>query len=65
LEECGFGILDFKTIESFKWCFMAHPIRYLEDITAEGDLKCGSPVLEVSKDKNISMWSRDCFVVIC
>ena len=27
---------------------------------AEGDLNCGSLALEVSGEKNINMWPRDC-----
>ena len=32
----------------------------MEEFIAEGDLICGSLALEVSQEKNISMWLRDC-----
>ena len=32
----------------------------MEDFVAEGDLNCGSLALEVSEEKNFSMWPRDC-----
>ena len=32
----------------------------MEDLFAEGDLNCGSLALEVSEEKNFSMWPRDC-----
>jgi hypothetical protein len=32
----------------------------MEGIGAEGDLSCGSLALEVSEEKNFSMWPSDC-----
>ena len=32
----------------------------MEDIVAEDDLNCVSLALEVSEEKNFSMWPRDC-----
>jgi hypothetical protein len=32
----------------------------VEDFVAEGDMNCGSLGLEVSEEKNFSMWPRDC-----
>ena len=40
---------------------MGYPSRNTEDFVAEGDLNCGSLALEVSEEKNFSMWPRDCF----
>ena len=40
---------------------MGHPSRNMVDFVAEGDLNCGSLALEVSEEKNFSMWPRDCF----
>jgi hypothetical protein len=39
---------------------MGHPIRIKEPIGAEGDLNHESLAKEFSKEKNFSMWSRDC-----
>ena len=32
----------------------------MEDSGTEGDLNCGSLALEVSEEKNFSMWTRNC-----
>ena len=32
----------------------------MEDFVSEGDLNCGRLALEVSEEKNINMWPRDC-----
>jgi hypothetical protein len=39
---------------------MGYPIRNKEHFASEGDLNCGSMVLEVSEEKDFSMWPRDC-----
>jgi len=39
---------------------MAHPSRNMEDSGTEGDLNSGDPGQEVSEEKNLSMWPRDC-----
>jgi hypothetical protein len=40
---------------------MGCPSGNKEDFVSEGDLNCGSLFLEVSEEKNFSMWLRDCF----
>jgi hypothetical protein len=43
---------------------MGHPSRNMVDFVAEGDLNCESLALEVSEEKNFSMWPRDCSCAI-
>jgi hypothetical protein len=42
---------------------MEHPSRNMEDPPAESDLNCADLAKEVSVEKNVSMWPRDCFVI--
>ena len=42
---------------------MDHPSRNMEDIVAEDDLNCIDLAQEVSVERNVSMWPRDCFVI--
>jgi hypothetical protein len=41
---------------------MGYPSRNMEDFAAESDLNCSDLAQEVSVEKNISTWPRDCFV---
>jgi hypothetical protein len=36
----------------------------MEDSGAEGDLNCGDLAQEVSEEKNISMWPKDCSYIL-
>ena len=41
---------------------MGNPVSNMEDGSAEGDLNCVDLLAqEVSTEKNVSMWPRDCF----
>ena len=52
-------------MEYFQWGLMGSPNRTVEDIGAEGDLNCGVQALDVSEEKNLSVWSRDsCEVLV-
>jgi hypothetical protein len=55
------GLWIWKAVEYCKWGLMGHPSRTLEDFVAESDLNCVDMAQEVLVEKNISMWSRDCF----
>ena len=57
------GLWIWKAVECFKWGLMDHPSRNMEDFGAETDLNCVDLVQEVSAEKNVNMWPRDCFVV--
>ena len=48
-------------MDCFKRGLMGCPSGNKEDFVSEGDLNCGSLFLEVSEEKNFSMWLRDCF----
>ena len=48
-------------MECLKWDLMGHPGRNMGDFVAEGDLNSGNLVIEISEEKNFSMWMRDCF----
>ena len=47
-------------VECFKWGLMGHPSKNMEDFVVEGDLNYGNLVIEVSEEKNFSMWWKDC-----
>lgn len=53
------GILESNRI--FKWGLVDHPRRNIEDIGAGGDLNFWGLGQEVSEEKNVNMWPRDCF----
>ena len=36
----------------------------MEDSDTEGDLNCGGLAQEVSEEKNISMWPKDCSYIL-
>jgi hypothetical protein len=57
------GLLIWKAVEYFKWDLIGYLNRYMEDFGAETDLNCVDLVQEVSAEKNVNMWPRDCFVV--
>jgi hypothetical protein len=44
------GLWIWKAVECFKWGLMGHPGRNMEDFVAEGDLNCGSLVVEVLEE---------------
>ena len=41
---------------------MSYPSRNMEDGGAENDLNCAGLAQEVSEEKNVNMWPRDCFL---
>ena len=41
---------------------MGHPSRNMEDLAAGSDLNCVDLAQEISKEKNFSMWHKDCFL---
>jgi hypothetical protein len=47
-------------MECFKLGLVGHLSRNMEDIRANGDLKCGGLALEASDEKNPSIQPRDC-----
>ena len=52
LEECGFG--DFwiwKAMECFKWGFLAHPSRNMDDFVTENTLNCAVLTQEISEER--------------
>ena len=51
-------------MEWFKWGLTGHPGRNREGSGAEGDGNCGRLAQEVSEEKNISMWPRDCSKIL-
>jgi hypothetical protein len=51
-------------MECFKWGLMSHPSRNMENFVAESNLNCADLAHEVPKEKNFSMWPRDCFCSI-
>ena len=57
------GLLIWKAVEYFKWDLIGYLNRYMEDFVAENDLNCVDLAQEVSAEKNVNMWPRDCFVV--
>ena len=48
-------------MECFKWGLMGHPSRNMEDFVAGNNLNCVDLAQEISKEKNFSMWHKDCF----
>jgi hypothetical protein len=42
---------------------MSHPSRNVEACVAVKDFNCADMAHEVSKEKNLNMWLRDCFVI--
>jgi hypothetical protein len=51
------GLCIWKAVECFKWGLMGHPSRNMEDF----NLNCVDLAQEISKEKNFSMWHKDCF----
>ena len=49
------GLWIRKAVECFKWGFMSHTSRSMEDSGAEADLNCGGLDQEVSEEKTINM----------
>jgi hypothetical protein len=54
-----FGTLDLESSGMLKFCLMGLSNRNMEDIGADGDLNCGVLTLDVSEEKNFSIWPRD------
>ena len=52
-------------MECFKWGLMGHPSRNMEDFVAGYNLNCVDLAQEISKEKNFSMWHKECFVLFC
>ena len=50
------GLWILRASECFKWGFMGHHKRNMEN---SGILNCGGLAEEVSEGENVSMWSRD------
>jgi hypothetical protein len=48
-------------VKCFKWGLMGHPSRNMEDFAAGSNFNCVDLVSEISKEKNFSMWHKDCF----
>ena len=48
-------------MECFKWGLMGHPSRNIEDLAAGSNLNCVDLAQEISKEKNFSVWHKDCF----
>ena len=48
-------------MECFKWDLMGHPSRNMENFVAGSNLNCIDLAQEISKEKNFSMWHKDCF----
>ena len=55
------GLWIWKAVECFKWGLMGHPSRNMEDFVAGSNLNCVDLAQEISKEKNFSMWHKDCF----
>ena len=49
-----------EAAECFKRGLTGLSDRNMEDSDAEGDLNCGVPAQEISEEKNVSMWPRNC-----
>ena len=56
-----FGLWIWNSVECFKWGLMGHPSRNMEDFVAGSNLNCVDLAQEISKEKNFSMWHKDCF----
>ena len=50
-----------KVVECFKWGLMSYSNRNMEDFVAGSNLNCVDLAQEISKEKNFSMWHKDCF----
>ena len=48
-------------MECFKWGLIVHPSKNIENSAAEGYLNCRNMTREFSKEKNVSVWHRNCF----
>ena len=51
-------------MECFKWGLMGCPSGNMEDFVSESHLNCESLALDVSVERNFSMWPRDYFCSI-
>ena len=49
-------------MECFKWGLVSHPRRNMEVFVAGINLNCVDLIQEISKEKNFSMWHKDCFL---
>ena len=47
-------------MECFKWGLMSHPSKNMEDIGAEGHVKCLGLLAQEISVENFNMWWRDC-----
>ena len=56
-----FGLWIWNSVECFKWGFMGHPSRYMEDFVAGSNLNCVDLAQEISKEKNFRMWHKNWF----
>jgi hypothetical protein len=54
-------ICIWKAVQCIKRSLTDNPSRNMEDIGIKSDLNCGGLSQEVSEEKNVSMWPRDCF----
>jgi hypothetical protein len=55
------GLWIWKAVECFKWGLIGHPSRNMEDFVAGSNFNCVDMAQEISKEKNFSMWHKDCF----
>jgi hypothetical protein len=55
------GLWIWNTVKCFKCGLMGHPSRNIQEFVAGSNLNCVDLVQEISKEKNFSMWHKECF----
>ena len=59
MAECG--LWTRKAVEYFKWGLMSYASRNMENRDVESNVDDEGRAQDVSEEKNVSMWPRDCF----